>query len=148
MGVIIQTDLGNIQQIKIEKMRLLYREGPHDVASQQKIWPTFEAHFPSLTGRKMFGFDYGDQKLYRACSLVLESDQGETFGLKQFEFEGGNYLRLRLKFDPPELFDKIGPAYQFLFSQYDEQINWSQPSVEHYKAKNILDVMIPVNNGL
>lgn len=34
------------------------------------------------------------------------SDHGELFGFDQFEFEGGTYIRLRLKFDPPELYEK------------------------------------------
>lgn len=147
MNKISQTDLGSVQQIVVEKMHLLYMEVPSDIESQKKAWTNFEAHFPSLTGRKMFGLDYDDKKLYQVCSLVLESDHGETFGLKQFEFEGGSYLRLRLKFDSPELFEKIGPAYQLLISQYEKQINWSRPLIEYYKAKNILDLMIPVDEG-
>ncbi len=61
----------------------------------------------------MKGLDYDETKTYRLCSLVLESDNGETFGYKQFEFSGGHYLRLRLKYSPTELLKKIGPAYDF-----------------------------------
>ena len=144
MDKTINTELGIIQEVTVEKMNFLYIEIPNDIDNQKKAWPTFEARFPSLTGRKMYGLDYGESILYRVCTLVLESDHGELFGFDQFEFEGGTYIRLRLKFDPPELYEKIGPAYQLLIGHYEEDINWSFPFIEHYKAKNILDIMIPI----
>ena len=125
MDKTINTELGIIQEVTVEKMNFLYIEIPNDIDNQKKAWPTFEARFPSLTGRKMYGLDYGESKLYRVCTLVLESDHGELFGFDQFEFEGGTYIRLRLKFDPPELYEKIGPAYQLLIGHYEEDINWS-----------------------
>ena len=124
MDKTINTELGIIQEVTVEKMNFLYIEIPNDIDNQKKAWPTFEARFPSLTGRKMYGLDYGESKLYRVCTLVLESDHGELFGFDQFEFEGGTYIRLRLKFDPPELYEKIGPAYQLLIGHYEEDINW------------------------
>ena len=144
MDKTINTELGIIQEVTVEKMNFLYIEIPNDIDNQKKAWPTFEARFPSLTGRKMYGLDYGESKLYRVCTLVLESDHGELFGFDQFEFEGGTYIRLRLKFDPPELYEKIGPAYQLLIGHYEEDINWSFPFIEHYKANYILDIMIPI----
>jgi len=92
----------------------------------------------------MYGLDYDENKLYRVCSLVREDDNGETFGLKLFEFQGGIYMRLRLAFAPPELFEKIGPAYNLLISQYKASINWSLPTIEYYKAHNILDIMVSI----
>ena len=118
MDKTINTELGIIQEVTVEKMNFLYIEIPNDIDNQKKAWPTFEARFPSLTGRKMYGLDYGESKLYRVCTLVLESDHGELFGFDQFEFEGGTYIRLRLKFDPPELYEKIGPAYQLLIGVF------------------------------
>ncbi len=92
MDKTINTELGIIQEVTVEKMNFLYIEIPNDIDNQKKAWPTFEARFPSLTGRKMYGLDYGESKLYRVCTLVLESDHGELFGFDQFEFEGGTYM--------------------------------------------------------
>lgn len=142
----IKTELGVIQNLTIGRMQFLYEEVASDLQTQQKAWPEFEARFPSLIGRKMFGLDYGDKKVYRVCSLVLDCDEGENYGLSRFEFEGGEYMKLRLKFDPPELYDKIGPAYELLFGKFKESINWSLPFIEQYKAHNILDIMVPVTD--
>ena len=144
MEKMIKTELGTIQTERVEKMQFLYMEVANDPESQRKAWPKFEAHFPSLSGRKMYGLDYDDSKVYRVCSLVLDKDNGETYGLDQFEFEGGDYMRLRLNFEPPKLYEKIGPAYGLLIGKYEDVIDWSLPFIEQYKAKNILDIMIPV----
>ncbi len=45
----------------------------------------------------MYGLDYYEPKTYRLCSLVLESDNGETFGYEQFEFSGGNYFEIKVE---------------------------------------------------
>jgi hypothetical protein len=146
MDNMIKTELGIIQKATVGKMQFLYEEVANDLQSQQKAWPEFEARFPSLTGRKMYGLDYEERKVYRVCSLVLDSDEGEDYGLNRFEFEGGKYMKLRLKFDPPELYEKIGPAYGLLIGQFEETIDWSLPFIEQYKAHNVLDIMVPVND--
>ena len=135
MDKTVQTELGIVQKIVVKSMKLLYMEVSNDIKNQKNAWPKFEEHFPSLTGRKMYGFDYSNSKIYRVYSLVLDEDNGENFGLKQFDFEGGVYIRLRLKFNPPELYEKIGPAYDFLIRNYEESIEWSLTMIEHYKAK-------------
>ncbi len=142
MNKLLKTELGIMTEITLEKMHFLYMEVANDTESQKQAWPKFEAQFPSLTGRKMYGLDYDERKTYRLCSLVLDSDNGENFGYKQFEFPGGSYLRLRLKYAPSELFTKIGPAYRFLLSHYGESIDWSLPIVEHYKAKDVLGSVV------
>lgn len=75
---------------------------------------------------------------------MLNSDEGETFGLKQFAFPGGDYARLRLRFEPPDLYEKIGPAYSQLFRQYEDTFEWSLPLIEYYKAREVLDIMVPL----
>ena len=62
----IKTELGVIQNLTIGRMQFLYEEVASDLQTQQKAWPEFEARFPSLIGRKMFGLDYGDKKIGRA----------------------------------------------------------------------------------
>ncbi|MDY0339551.1 MAG: hypothetical protein WC925_04990 [Bacilli bacterium] len=140
----IDTNLGVIKKVFLEKMKFLYMESRNDVESQKKTWPDFESKFPSLTGRKMYGLDYSEKGTYRTCSLVLDTDAGNNYGLDQFEFEGGKYMRLRLKHEPPILFEKIGPAYDLLIKNYEDIINWNMPFIEYYKAKNVLDIMVPV----
>lgn len=144
MNEILKTELGNVQKVQIDKLHLIYSEIDNSIEDQQKGWPEFEAKFPSLTGRKLLGLDYDEKNKYRMCSIVKEEDNGDTFGFETFMFEGGTFMRLRLNYEPPELYEKIGPAYNLLISSYDQQIDWSLPFIEQYKARNILDIMVPV----
>lgn len=143
MDRLIKTELGIIQEVTVEKMRVLYLEVPNSVSKVKEAWPKFEESFHSLKGRKMFGLDYDNEKVYRVCSKVLEEDEGETFGLNEFTFEGGKYRRLRLKENPPQLYEKIGPAFELLIKEYSNEIDWERPLIEYYKSENILDVMVP-----
>lgn len=138
-------ELGNIQKVRIPELEFLYIEIPNDIESQSSAWPRFESAFPSLTGRKMYGLNYENKGIYRVCSLVLDIDKEERYGLEKFEFEGGQYVRLRLKYEPPILFEKIGPAYDLLISKYKEFINYDRPIIEQYKSRNVLDILIPIN---
>ena len=47
MDKTINTELGIIQEVTVEKMNFLYIEIPNDIDNQKKAWPTFEARFPS-----------------------------------------------------------------------------------------------------
>lgn len=141
-----KTDLGNLEVVELEKMHFLFMDVPNEVEAQKAAWPEFEGKFPSLTGRKMYGLEYGATNSYRLCSLVLEADRGQNYGFEDFVFDGGSYLRLRLKFDPPGLYEKIGPAYGFLFENYEADIDWERPTIERYKAANVLDIMVPVKD--
>ena len=114
MEKMIKTELGTIQKERVEKMQFLYMEVANDPESQRKAWPKFEAHFPSLSGRKMYGLDYDDSKVYRVCSLVLDKDNGETYGLDQFEFEGGDYMRLRLNLNLQNSMKRLALLMGFL----------------------------------
>lgn len=144
MNNIELTTLGKVRKVNLDKMDFLYMEVSNDLATQQQAWPKFESKFPTLNRRKMYGLDYEYIKKYRLCSLVLSEDESNTYGLNKFEFEGGNYMRLRLKFDKPELYEKIGPAYDYLFKNYEQNIDWKKPTIEYYKSSNILDIMIPI----
>ena len=142
----IKTELGMIQEVTIESNNLLYSEVVNDIPRIKEEWPRFEASFPSLTGRKMLGLEYTEENRFRVCSEVREEDKGEKFGLQVFVFEGGLYARLRLKFDPPELYEKISPGYKSLIKEYDKQIDWKRPFIEYYKSENVLDIMVPITH--
>ena len=40
---------------------------------------------------------------------------------------------------------KFDQLLAFLFENYEDETNWDKLAIEHYKAKNILDIMILVN---
>lgn len=40
---------------------------------------------------------------------------------------------------------KFDQLLAFLFENYEDETNWDKLAIEHYNAKNILDIMISVN---
>ena len=54
------------------------------------------------------------------------------------EDKGLNIIRLNYM----KKFDQL---FAFLFENYKDETNWDKLAIEHYNAKNILDIMISVN---
>lgn len=54
------------------------------------------------------------------------------------EDKGLNIIRLNYM----KKFDQL---LAFLFENYEDETNWDKLAIEHYNAKNILDIMISVN---
>lgn len=54
------------------------------------------------------------------------------------EDKGLNIIRLNYM----KKFDQL---LAFLFENYEDETNWDKLAIEHYNAKNILDIMILVN---
>ena len=50
--------VGTIRRIKVGKKQFLYAEAADNSESRKKTRTKFEARFPSLTDRKMYGLDY------------------------------------------------------------------------------------------
>ena len=61
----------------------------------------------SRRGRECYGAFEGGE--YRACVQVREGDDPAAIGLEVGELAGGRYARVRLKGEPPHLYDLIGP---------------------------------------
>ena len=77
----------------------------------------------SLRGRKCYGA-FEDGK-YRACVQVREGDDPAAIGLEACELPGGRYARIRLKGEPPDLYQLIGPTFERLAQRPDRDTNWT-----------------------
>ena len=55
---------------------------------------------------------------------------------------GGRYLRVRLKGEPPEVYERIAPTFDALaeVARPDE----TRPSIEFYRRRDEIDLLVPV----
>ena len=103
-------------------------------------WERLESIVP-LQGRKFFGA-VEPSAAYLACAERKEGDDPETLGLEEMTLPGGRYLRERLRGEPPGVYEQIGPAFQALVEQADPDD--SRPSIEFYRRRDEVDVLLPV----
>lgn len=94
----------------------------------------------SLRGRKCYGaFADGE---YRACVQMREGDDPAAIGLEVGELPGGRYARVRLKGEPPDLYDLIGPTFERLAERPDRDP--TRPGIEFYKRHDVIDLLLPI----
>ena len=75
-------------------------------AEIQSGWQRLEA-LVSLRGRKFFGAFNPSTREYRACVQLQEGDDPAALGLETGTLPGGRYLRVRLRGEPPEVYERI-----------------------------------------
>ena len=106
-----------------------------EISEIRAAWGRLEA-VVTLRGRRFFGAAYGDGT-YRACVQRLPDEPAG--GLEEGELPGGRYRRERLRGEPPEVYDRIGPAVDALGPG-----DPARPIIEHYRRRDEIDVLMPV----
>jgi hypothetical protein len=119
-----------------------YVEVADDIAQIQSAWPVLEDAVGSLRGRHFVGAFDPDQGWYRACVVTRDDVTSAESALPEMVIPGGRFLRIRLRGEPPAVYGEIGPAYELLESSADRDP--SRPSLEHYRSRDEIDVLMPV----
>ena len=79
---------------------------------------------------------------YLACAERKEGDDPDALGLESLVLPGGRYLRERLHGEPPGVYDQIAPAFQTLAEQ--AEVDETRPSIEFYRRRDEIDLLLPV----
>jgi hypothetical protein len=112
-----------------------------DLHAIRSAWVRLEEIVP-LHGRKFFAAVDTSAAGYFACVQLRDEDDPAALGLEPDTLPGGRYLRARLRGEPPELYDQIRPAFEALLEQADP--DKSRPSIEFYRRRDEVDVLLPV----
>ncbi len=104
-------------------------------------WARMEGLVP-LKGRKFYGAFYPSTGEYRVCVAIKEGDDPTVLGLESGALPGGRYLHLRLRGEPPAVYDQIGPAFAALAASYDG--DRARPSIEFYRSRDEIELFYPV----
>jgi len=108
----------------------------------REAWERLDRLLGSRRGRKFYGISNPVAGTYRACVSLREGDHAEALGLKQCVLEGGSYLRMRLKEEPPTLYERIMAVFEEL--QQSNHRDRGRPRIEYYRRRGEVDVLMPV----
>jgi hypothetical protein len=127
-----------VERAEIEVMFLRTDDEP---AEMRRGWERLEAAV-GLRGRKFFGTFDPSTREYRVCVQAREGDDPAALGLESGTLPGGRYLRARLRGEPPEVYERIGPTFAALVKAVhpDE----TRPSIEFYRQRDEIDLLLPV----
>ena len=114
---------------------------PAEVA--MKAFDRLEKALGDIKGRKFYGYYDPEQREYRACVAIKDGDDPEKKGLTRATLPGGKYVRARLKGEPPELYRRIGPAFDDL-GNINETKDFMRPYIEFYRARDEVELLVPI----
>jgi hypothetical protein len=133
----------HVPAIPIERAetRVMFLRTMDEPAEIGRGWERLEA-LVSLRGRRFFGAFDASTREYRVCVQVQEGDDPAALGLESGTLPGGRYLRTRLRGEPPDVYERIGPTFDALAKESapDE----TRPSIEFYRRRNEIDLLLPV----
>jgi DNA gyrase inhibitor GyrI len=69
-------------------------------------------------------------------------DDPAALGLESGTLPGGRYLRARLRGEPPEVYERIGPTFEALVKTAHPDS--TRPSIEFYRQRDEIDLLLPV----
>ena len=129
-------------KVEREDIQVMFMPAKADtVLAIQQAWAEFET-VVGLTGRKFFGTFDKTTGEYRVCAQVREGDDPKALGFGVTTLRGGTYLCARLQGDPPAVYAKIQSTFEGLVKE--GSVDRSRPSIEFYKSRDVIDLLLPV----
>ena len=139
------TERGPVARVTRADIPALSLDVPLDLSQVQRAWPTFEASLDSLRGRRMMGLVFNRQTVYRLATSKLMRDSGHSYNLDETVVPGGDYLRLTIIGAAPEVYSRIGAAFDQLLAQADHDPD--RPLIEFYRREGEFDCLVPVRSA-
>jgi DNA gyrase inhibitor GyrI len=128
-------------QVEREEIPVLCVRTTCELAAIRHAWDRLESVVP-LHGRKFFGVVEAAGAAYLACAELKAGDDPASLGLERETLPGGRYLRERLRGEPPEVYERIAPAFQALAETAER--DQTRPEIEFYRRRDEIDVLFPV----
>jgi hypothetical protein len=107
----------------------------------QRAWASFETAV-GLRGRKFYGAFDPLTDTYSVCAVLRPDDDPSEFGAERGTLPGGRYACVRLRGEPPHVYEEIGPTAERLAQRSDADC--TRPTLEYYRRRDLIDVLVPV----
>jgi Integron-associated effector binding protein len=132
--------MNDFAEVERNEIAVQFVRGRDELADIRRTWAELEAAV-ALCGRRFYGAFDPAANDYRACVEVREGDELVP-GLDSGTLPGGRYLRVRLRGDPPAVYERIAPTFDELtrHAKPDE----SRPSLEYYRRNDEIDLLLPI----
>jgi hypothetical protein len=128
--------------VERDEVAVMFKRIVDEQTSISRGWLELEEAVGSLRGRKFYGaFDETSHE-YRVCVQLRESDEPAGLGLEVGTLPGGRYAQVRLKGEPPAVYECIAPAFETLARRADR--DRTRPGIEFYRRRDVIDLLLPI----
>jgi hypothetical protein len=136
-------DVEGARVVEREEVAVMFKRVLDEQPAISAGWVEVEAAVGSLRGRKFYGVFDETRREYRVCVQVREGDDAAALGLETGTLPGGRYAQVRLRGDPPAVYELIAPTFKRLATRPDRDS--SRPEIEFYRRHDVIDVLLPVS---
>jgi hypothetical protein len=128
--------------VERDEVRVMFMRVADDPAAISHGWVELEDAIGSLRGRRFYGAFDAEAREYRVCVEIHESDEPDKLGLEFGTLPGGQYVRVRLRGEPPAVYESIAPTFERLANRSDADP--SRPGIEFYRRRDEIDLLLPI----
>jgi len=129
--------------VQRNEVAVMFKRVADDPAAITRGWSELEEALGSLRGRKFYGAFDATIREYRVCVEIRKGDLPDELGLELGRLPGGRYLQVRLRGEPPGVYDLIAPTFERLAKRVDPDP--SRPGIEFYRRRDVIDLLVPVS---
>lgn len=131
-------------------IQLMCLQSPNGLESAAETMSKVENAMESLKGRRFYGLfkEENGNETYLACTRIETGDDPEALGFKRVSIPTGRYDRDKLP-EWEESWDgkNIGglpELFQKMIDRNEGKVDWERFSVEYYRSRKELIVMLPL----
>jgi hypothetical protein len=128
--------------VERDEVGVMFMRVDDEPAAIGRGWVELEEALGSLRGRKFYGAFDAEAGEYRVCVEIREGDEPDKLGLEFGTLPGGQYRRVRLRGEPPAIYESIAPTFERLANRADADPN--RPGIEFYRRRDEIDLLLPV----
>lgn len=126
------------------EVRVMFLRIRDDMAAISAGWDRLESIVP-VHGRTFYGAFFPETKEYWVCTQVKDGDDASSLGLEEGNLPGGRFLLMKLKGEPPEVYERIAPTFDSMMK--DAAVDGSRPGIEFYRRRDEIDLLLPITTG-
>jgi hypothetical protein len=134
-------DVAPARLVEREDLVVMFMRVADEPTAIGRGWETLEEAIGGPRGRKFYGaFDGAGE--YRVCVQLREGDEPGELGLEVGTLPGGRYAVVRLRGEPPDVYDLIAPTFERLLGRPDRDPG--REGIEFYRRLDVIDLLLPV----
>jgi hypothetical protein len=134
---------GTADVVVRNEVRVMYMRTSTAADQIRSGWDRME-RLVGTRGRHFYGALDQPTGEYWVCVEMKDGDDAAALGLETAILPGGKYLRARLRGEPPEVYDQIGPTFVAL--ENERAPDPTRPEIEFYRQRDEIDVLVPITD--
>jgi hypothetical protein len=132
---------GSADVVVRNEVRVMFMRMGTSTDEIRRGWDRME-RLVGTRGRKFYGALDQPTGEYWVCVEMKDGDDAEALGLESGILPGGRYLRAKLRGEPPDVYERIGPTFNAI--ERSVTPDPTRPEIEFYRQRDEIELLVPI----